>query len=278
MKLAEVVVALCAVGCGHEAATPVDAPPGQADGAPDGVPLDASLDASPDAGPAPNLHSLQFDGLDDLIDVPAAASLSTLSAVTLEAWVKPAASTTERAILGKNLTGPSAQYALVRQSDGQARVAVSNTNSGCIASAGSAVFTANKWTHVAGTWAGPGGSPRLYLDGVLVSTSGCSGAMGSVLGDLLIGAIIENGNVTKQFAGTIDEVRIWNKARSQPEIQAAMNHTLIGNEPGLVGYWNFENVAGGQALDASASGNHGRLGTTAGADAADPTPSSDVPF
>ncbi|EDN70577.1 conserved hypothetical protein [Beggiatoa sp. PS] len=42
------------------------------------------------------------------------------------------------------------------------------------------------------------------------------------------------------FEGQIDEVRIWNTARTQAEIQANMNITLQGNESGLVAYYPFD--------------------------------------
>ena len=56
--------------------------------------------------------------------------------------------------------------------------------------------------------------------------------------------------------GQIDEVRIWNIARTQSEIQATIKTTLQGDEPGLVGYWNFDD---GTANDLSLNGNHGIL-------------------
>ena len=43
------------------------------------------------------------------------------------------------------------------------------------------------------------------------------------------------------FTGTIDEVRIWNIARSAGDIQDSMVAKLSGEETGLVGYWPFEN-------------------------------------
>lgn len=42
------------------------------------------------------------------------------------------------------------------------------------------------------------------------------------------------------FTGKIDEVRIWNKARTADEIGATLNQQLTGQENGLVGYWNFD--------------------------------------
>ena len=59
-----------------------------------------------------------------------------------------------------------------------------------------------------------------------------------------------------KFHGEIDEVRIWNIARSQEEIQATMDAKLHGDEEGLVGYWNFDD---GTADDLSPYGNNGTL-------------------
>ncbi|MEW6156636.1 MAG: LamG domain-containing protein [Verrucomicrobiota bacterium] len=41
------------------------------------------------------------------------------------------------------------------------------------------------------------------------------------------------------WRGVLDEVRIWNYARSEAEIVAHFNKTLTGDEPGLAGYWMF---------------------------------------
>ena len=58
------------------------------------------------------------------------------------------------------------------------------------------------------------------------------------------------------FHGQIDEIRIWNMARTPEEIKATMNRTLVGDEPGLVGYWNFDHDGAG---DLSKNSNHGTL-------------------
>ena len=73
------------------------------------------------------------------------------------------------------------------------------------------------------------------------------------------------------FQGLIDEVRVWNVARSEVEIQSAMSTPLSGNEPGLVGYWKLDEGSGQIAYDSIANGNNGQLGTTPGVDPSDPT-------
>lgn len=49
------------------------------------------------------------------------------------------------------------------------------------------------------------------------------------------------------FHGLIDEIRIWNKARSAAEIVADMNRSLVGTESNLVVYFDFEGDLGDRA-------------------------------
>ena len=54
------------------------------------------------------------------------------------------------------------------------------------------------------------------------------------------------------FDGWIDEVRIWNVARSSDDIASDFGTELGGNESGLVAYWNF---TGGSLGDATGNGH-----------------------
>jgi len=63
----------------------------------------------------------------------------------------------------------------------------------------------------------------------------------------------------RKFDGKIDEVRVWNYARSEGEIQADMHRRLNGDEPGLVGYWRFDEGTGSTTSDSTANGNDGTL-------------------
>ncbi len=93
---------------------------------------------------------------------------------------------------------------------------------------------------------------NLRLDGVLVGTKTYTiSNQGTFL------AIGNNGLQSQYINATIDEVRIWNVARTQAQIRESMHLTLSGVETGLVGYWQF-NEASGNAIDAVA-GNNGTL-------------------
>ena len=63
----------------------------------------------------------------------------------------------------------------------------------------------------------------------------------------------------ESFIGQIDEVRIWNVARTKAEIRSDMNIQLKGDESGLVGYWKFDEERDRIVADTSPNKNDGRL-------------------
>ncbi len=62
-----------------------------------------------------------------------------------------------------------------------------------------------------------------------------------------------------QFYGDMDEVRIWNRAKSQEEINNQMFAELTGTEEGLVAYYNFNLAADSTVPDAGPNGFDGTL-------------------
>ena len=100
---------------------------------------------------------------------------------------------------------------------------------------GTTVVTSNVWHHAAATYDATTDTWRLYLDGVLdgrsswpapptpEATSIQHAAIGTSLNSS--GAPANTGGF---FAGVIDEVRIWNVARSTAEIQATKNDAITG--------------------------------------------------
>ena len=263
---------VAAFACGGTKAADLDAPttPGV-----DATRVDARLDAAPvlpDATPA-NHSSLLFDGVGDFAQIPGTAAISSLAEVTVEAWVKPmGAGSTRTSILEKPLARGS-QFLMYRESDarlfGETWGIGSGTNPSTSAQAALPVGT---WSHIALTFRN--GTLVIYVNGNLVGSS-ASAQMSTALNDLLIGKSVDT---TASFNGAIDELRIWNIARSQTELQNNRSVLLQGNEPHLVGYWNFDEGAGDQIHDKTAGNNTGRLGAGAGPDSSDPAWSTDKPF
>ena len=110
------------------------------------------------------------------------------------------------------------------------------------------------WYHVAGTF--DGRAARVYINGEEKKQADREGTITPSKNkkDLNIGRSPKD--TSRVFAGAIDEVRIWKRARTGQDIGADMNRRLIGNETDLVGYWYFENA---EAKDYSRYQNNGTL-------------------
>lgn len=113
----------------------------------------------------------------------------------------------------------------------------------------------NTWHHVAFVY--DGSNQIIYVDGNPITTAPTTGAVNisaAFNSGLVIGARYEQ---TIQFATAIfDDIRIWNIARSQSELQSNMNIGLSGNEPGLIAYYTFEDGIGSSTVtDLTGNGN-----------------------
>jgi len=118
-------------------------------------------------------------------------------------------------------------------------------------------------------------SIRGYLDGsdagwttghgIVFSSTVTTSASRQVATDerFLIGAVDKNGNPEDFFTTEIADVRLWNTARTEDEIQTDLGRTLNGDEPHLVANWQLDDGVGPAASDAT--GNYD--GTLSGAPA-----------
>ena len=97
----------------------------------------------------------------------------------------------------------------------------------------------NRWHHWACVYnTNINGTNRwLYRDGVLVGSDNAGDYMGS--GNLWLGG--DNAFGTFFFGGKLNDVRIYDKARTQAEIQGDMNSQITGGEANLTMYLPINN-------------------------------------
>ena len=120
----------------------------------------------------------------------------------------------------------------------------------------------NKWYHVAGTIDAKNDIMKLYLNGSEVGRNDFKQALHLRKTTLpfRIGCSHEEERWDHaSFVGQIDEVRVWNVARTEQQIRADMNKQLKGDEPGLIGYWKFDEETDGRISDTSSFNHHGKL-------------------
>jgi archaellum component FlaG (FlaF/FlaG flagellin family) len=184
--------------------------------------------------------SLRFDGVDDKVIVPANAAFNSANSITCEAWINATqwkAQIYQGTIVGKDGSNTSG-YALRCGANGKLSFVIGGPGGWTEATCGS-VMQANVWTHVAGVF--DNGSIKIYINGNLVGTNTATTITASTSG-LLIGE--SPGFAGRVFNGYIDEVRVWNTARSQSDIAANITVDLPNNEPGLVAYYKFNQISG----------------------------------
>ncbi|MBL7937545.1 MAG: T9SS type A sorting domain-containing protein [Bacteroidia bacterium] len=194
-------------------------------------------------------YALDFDGTNDVITTN--LTTSATNSLTVEAWVLPRATTYRRIISTYNATSTSGEIILDTYN---------TTNNGrglrfVVEGAGNTlhqlsianVLTLNVWNHVSGTFSN--GVTKLYVNGTAVATSTAPfTSIPSCTNKLTIG---EDPTIAtaEYFNGKIDEVRIWNTARTQTEIAGNMNNCLAGNESGLINYFKIYENAGSTVTD-----------------------------
>ncbi len=102
------------------------------------------------------------------------------------------------------------------------------------------------WTHLAFTYdAGAGANNfKLYKNGQLIASMTVTGNINAGPGNFYAGAY---------GRWDMTELRLWNRALSQAEIQANMYRRLTGTESGLTAYWPF----GQTTQDKTGHGNDG---------------------
>ncbi len=217
--------------------------------------------------------ALEFDGGDDQVRVPRDSRLEPVEEITVEAWVRPdsVGPFHSRILRIAGHFGSGYILAWQQQGDQRLQLRIDGAEFGSV-SARDTLTTGSyvgQWLHVAGVYSAPGNYCRLYVNGTLRRDEPGVGLMNYAGSDLYIGNFI---NSNEDFDGIIDEVRIWDVARTQAEIQAAMGQGLLGTEPGLVGYWRFDDWQGQTAVDSSPYGHDGVLGTDGdpGGDPQDP--------
>jgi hypothetical protein len=166
----------------------------------------------------------EFDGNGDYLQIPNSPSLNiTGDQITLTSWVYfDDVSGAPEIVIAKPFqdgqhTSPYFSYGLHMLSNGTPRFWLS-LSAGAQNAPGSPNFESGRWYHMAGVY--DGSAMILYVDGEVSATNNnASGNLNGYDTPLFLGI---NGGRTEPMDGKIDDVRIYNHALDQVEIQAVM--------------------------------------------------------
>lgn len=199
--------------------------------------------------------ALAFDGVDDLVTF---GSVASLAQHTVEAWVRPAANG-GNVVAQNTSSGPACTEGILLATNDEGIFCYALDPAGCGTSNAVCAGPASngRWTHVAGTYDGTLG--RLYVNGDLMGT--LTNVSFPSTSFLRAGTYFFFSGGQDYFGGDLDELRIWDHARSAEEIRATMKAPVTADAAGLRGYWQFDEVDGQQVFDNSPTGRTGTLGT-----------------
>jgi len=220
--------------------------------------------------PVPNgNNALQFDGVNDYVEIPEIAAIRTdeKEPLTVEFWVFIASRPVNwQKVVSKwgARGGDDDEFVVCLRQNGTFGFA----DTGRTGLDSMTTFPTNIWSHFCCVWDSANQKYTLYLNGERIPQSLKGGAALRLTGEPI--RIGTDGHRNQCFCGIMDEVRFWSVARSQGEIKRDMYRKLKGDEPGLKGYWDFDEGQGQIVHDLSENGNRGRLGRLPFSDDCDP--------
>ena len=172
------------------------------------------------------------DGSEDYVRVISDPQNQPTSGMTLEAWVKPTENPEAYDMNGivsyLTLQGDTIEsgYGFLYNSGKWRFVVITANDQDVFPQIASwpgieIPYDGNTWTHIAGTY--DGAVARIFKNGVeqeSYNTPGGAIVWEDIDTDLFIGKYVDANNA---FKGSVDEVRIWEMANTESEIQSSMN-------------------------------------------------------
>ncbi len=211
--------------------------------------------------------ALSFDGSNDEVRIADNELLSGGSgkSITVEAWAKIDNLSNNAPLVMKWLDSQDKDWGLRVKDTGELQVAIESAGDDWEYSVGNVAV--GLWNHLAFTFDNSANSVKLYINGHEVGPGATlTGNMPNTSADIFLG---KHGYNPEYLDGALAEVRIWNYARTEAEIQSTLTQELLGTESGLLGYWPL-NEGTGQVASDIVSGNNGQLGSSSGSDSGDP--------
>jgi hypothetical protein len=193
-------------------------------------------------------YALSFDGVDDYVGVLDDISFGTLSEnFTVSAWIYDMDSDDgiddDRVIITEGDEGVTVNNTFILKISNNKEISLTIGDGVSSRTVTATIpLIQDEWHYVTGTY--DGSTISVYINGIL------SNAETTIIyplynptRDLVIGR--QSGGdcgvpYLTCWKGNIDEVRIWNKALGQSEIEQLYKNNIVQSE-GLISYWNFNN-------------------------------------
>jgi Concanavalin A-like lectin/glucanases superfamily len=228
-------------------------PDGTPDAGPDEPPPDAAPDAPPDAPlPAPATPGtlgapFAFSALElkagQAVRDDRAASVA-VDRLTLEAWVRWDGDAGRQLVIYNGDVGRDGYGIAIEE--GALRVVMGGVGDAVCATC---VLPPGAWVHVAAV---RDGGWSIYLNGARGALAGAQLAPRAPTAGFSLGAArSSSGERAAGLRGALDEVRVWEQARTAAQLAEQQRVAQFGDEAGLVAYYRLDEGRGSTVADSS---------------------------
>jgi len=171
--------------------------------------------------------------------------------ITMEFWLRGSASNFVYTFSLSPLNSGNACQAYVPYQDGKIYWDFGNTSSGQLSYTPPAA-PGGYWQHYAFVASASSNSMAIYRNGFLEAHKSGFVPLSPGTRNLIFGG-------SAPLNQDVDEIRIWNVARTAGQILTNMNRSLTGTEPGLVAYWRLDEGSGTNIYDSTMNGYNGGI-------------------
>ncbi len=187
-------------------------------------------------------YGLDFNGSNTRVVVPDKPALNVVDGYTIEAWIYAnqwKSQSWAGSIINKDGPSPDRGFAL-RAGDNGALSFVMSADNVWQEVVSQSIMNTEQWHHIAVTISNF--VMTLYIDGEPVASASYEGEISISDLDLNIGASAGFGD--RHWDGVIDEIRMWDVARTQSEIANNIDTEFTGTEANLVAYFPMNEGTG----------------------------------
>jgi hypothetical protein len=199
-------------------------------------------------------YALKFDGTNDYVLSTLVGAQYDDNAFTLAGWIMPTRYGQQEVFGWGSSSGFNYNIAYLQINDNMELEAIF---SGFIFATSSATIPLNTWTHVA--YVKDGINLKLYINGMLTG-SGTESAGVLNIDEFYLGTVRGGGgSFWPFFGGYMDNVEVWNVARTEAQLRQYMFYSLAGDESNLKAYYKMSDGTGTTLTDNSTNSNNGTI-------------------
>ncbi len=206
-----------------------------------------TLTSGPTWSVGKNGSGVKLDGTDDNISLGSPASLNITGNITISAWVKISDLSHSNTVYSNTSGWDTGTVLRIDATNGN--IIFFYNPSGTRYHAEGGPVTPNVWTYL--TVVHENGVNKVYKNGIDTKATSSSILTANSMGASKLGQL--GTSTSYNVSGIIDDVKIYNYARSQAQIAYDYNR----GKP--IGYWSFDESDGNTARDFSGQGNNGTL-------------------